>query len=125
MTTQEFSNGFDTLLNSLETVFCQIRINRLCIYLTTTGHNDPALCINKLVIVRLCLTLFDRLAAYELDQALQAFFNAGGRLPLPERTEPKLFTARWLLEELRISLFAQTLGTSETVSLQRVKKLLV
>ena len=66
----------------------------------------------------------DRLAAYELDQAIQAYSNAGGRLPLPERSEPKLITARWLLEELRVSLFAQTLGTAETVSVQRIKKLL-
>lgn len=67
----------------------------------------------------------DRLAAYELDQALEAYFNAGGRLPLPERCDPKIAAARWLLEELRVSLFAQTLGTAETVSVQRVKKLLV
>ena len=66
----------------------------------------------------------DRLASYEFEQALQAFINAGGRLPLPETAEPKLVAARWLLEELRVSLFAQTLGTVETVSVQRIKKLL-
>ena len=33
-------------------------------------------------------------------------------------------TVRWLIEELRVSLFAQTLGTSQKVSLQRVSKLL-
>jgi ATP-dependent helicase HrpA len=32
--------------------------------------------------------------------------------------------ARWALEELRVSLFAQSLGTAEPVSLQRIKKLL-
>ncbi|MBN9189974.1 MAG: DUF3418 domain-containing protein, partial [Microbacterium sp.] len=30
--------------------------------------------------------------------------------------------ARWLLEEYRISLFAQTLGTAEPVSLQRIQR---
>ena len=31
---------------------------------------------------------------------------------------------RWLLEELRVSLFAQSLGTAEPVSEQRVRKAL-
>jgi ATP-dependent helicase HrpA len=30
--------------------------------------------------------------------------------------------ARWLLEEYRVSLFAQSLGTAEPVSLQRIQK---
>jgi hypothetical protein len=33
-----------------------------------------------------------------------------------------LARARWLLEEYRVSLFAQQLGTAEQVSLQRVTK---
>jgi len=37
---------------------------------------------------------------------------------------PQLVRARWMLEELRVSLFAQSLGTAEPVSLQRIKKLL-
>ena len=32
--------------------------------------------------------------------------------------------ARWLVEELRVSLFAQQLGTREKVSPQRIAKLL-
>jgi len=32
--------------------------------------------------------------------------------------------ARWMLEEFRLSLFAQELGTAETVSLQRITKAL-
>ena len=32
--------------------------------------------------------------------------------------------ARWLLEEYRVSLFAQQLGTAEPVSLQRIQKAL-
>lgn len=36
----------------------------------------------------------------------------------------KLTRARWMLEELRISLFAQQLGTKGKVSVQRIRKLL-
>ena len=37
---------------------------------------------------------------------------------------PNLVHARWLLEEFRLSLFAQTLPTAEPVSLQRIRKAL-
>ena len=43
--------------------------------------------------------------------------------PDPDRTA-RLEHARWMLEELRVSLFAQGLGTSEPVSEQRIRKLL-
>jgi ATP-dependent helicase HrpA len=36
----------------------------------------------------------------------------------------KIVRARWALEEFRVSLFAQTLGTAEPVSLDRIKKIL-
>ncbi|QKJ25983.1 ATP-dependent RNA helicase HrpA [Aquiluna borgnonia] len=66
----------------------------------------------------------DRLAQAELNQALQAYESAGGRLPLPSHASAEIVRARWLLEELRVSLFAQTLGTSEPVSVQRIRKVL-
>ncbi|WP_084104224.1 ATP-dependent RNA helicase HrpA [Demequina sp. NBRC 110056] len=47
---------------------------------------------------------------------------AQGR-PDPERAA-QLDHARWMLEELRVSLFAQGLGTSEPVSDKRIRKLL-
>lgn len=57
----------------------------------------------------------DRLAELELNQALALYENASvDKRPL----------IRWLIEELRISLFAQTLGTTESVSVQRIKKAL-
>jgi ATP-dependent helicase HrpA len=37
------------------------------------------------------------------------------------RDDPRLEEIRWLLEELRVSLFAQSLGTSRPVSLKRVE----
>ncbi|MGM1028373.1 MAG: ATP-dependent RNA helicase HrpA [Actinomycetota bacterium] len=78
----------------------------------------------------------DRIWMTEVEQATALFTEAGGTLPLARAVTdavpgtdgwPKaerLITARWLLEELRVSLFAQQLGTSGPVSLQRVKKAL-
>jgi len=79
----------------------------------------------------------DRTATNELDAALTLFASAGGVIPLPPLTsaldaatlalarhDSPLVRARWALEELRVSLFAQALGTAEPVSLQRIKKLL-
>ena len=42
--------------------------------------------------------------------------------PGPDGAEPELEHFRWLLEELRVSLFAQELGTSEPVSPKRLEK---
>ncbi len=36
--------------------------------------------------------------------------------------DPRLEEIRWLLEELRVSLFAQSLGTAEPVSIQRIDR---
>ena len=36
--------------------------------------------------------------------------------------DPELETFRWMIEELRVSLFAQKLGTSVTVSDRRMEK---
>ena len=44
-------------------------------------------------------------------------------LPADPQHEALLEEARWMVEELRVSLFAQTLGTSRKVSLQRISKL--
>ncbi|MCY7411935.1 MAG: DUF3418 domain-containing protein, partial [Salinibacterium sp.] len=43
---------------------------------------------------------------------------------LDAQAYPILMKARWMLEEFRLSLFAQHLGTTEPVSLQRITKLL-
>jgi ATP-dependent helicase HrpA len=66
----------------------------------------------------------DFTAAQELDQAIGLYVFAGGKFPLEPDSSSKLVVARWLIEELRVSLFAQALGTSETVSVQRIKKAL-
>ena len=66
----------------------------------------------------------DRAWQNEIDRMLILFSDAGGRIPLPEGAPEKLVHARWLIEELRVSLFAQQLRTAEPVSGQRIQKLL-
>jgi ATP-dependent helicase HrpA len=66
----------------------------------------------------------DRARMSEFERAWAPFAEAGGALPLPPHPAPGLAHARWLLEEYRVSLFAQTLGTAEPVSPQRITKAL-
>ncbi len=66
----------------------------------------------------------DRVWMSEVQQATDRYLAAGGSLPLVADLDPTLVRVRWMLEELRISLFAQHLGTSESVSLQRITKAL-
>lgn len=66
----------------------------------------------------------DRTLLNDIEKSLADFTRAGGTLPLPENAAPQLVQARWLLEELRVSYFAQQLGTAEKVSPQRIRKLL-
>ena len=69
----------------------------------------------------------DAALAYQVREAEAALDKARTRaaaLPADEEREAVLEDARWLIEELRVSLFAQTLGTSRKVSPQRVNKLL-
>ncbi|MEC5184012.1 ATP-dependent helicase HrpA [Cryobacterium sp. MP_3.1] len=66
----------------------------------------------------------DRVWMNEVQSATAKFTDAGGRIPLPETAAPNLVRARWMIEELRISLFAQELRAAESVSLQRIHKVL-
>ena len=66
----------------------------------------------------------DRTLATEFETALTLFEAAGGRIPLPEHAPTHIARARWMLEELRVSLFAQNLGTAEPISVQRIRKVL-
>jgi ATP-dependent helicase HrpA len=91
------------------------RLPRVLVYLQAIKHRIEKLTDNP---------LRDRTAATELDQALGIYLGAGGTLPLAANSDSKIVRARWLIEELRVSLFAQHLGTSEPVSVQRIKKAL-
>jgi ATP-dependent helicase HrpA len=66
----------------------------------------------------------DRVWMTEVQSATERYRAAGGELPFAADTPEHIRHARWLLEELRISLFAQHLGTSESASLQRIVKVL-
>jgi len=66
----------------------------------------------------------DRVWMTEVQTATARFELAGGSLPLAPDSSASLVRARWLLEELRLSLFAQHLGTAEPVSLQRIVRVL-
>lgn len=60
----------------------------------------------------------------EVTVATDRYTDAGGTFPPAVGAHPELVHARWMLEEFRLSLFAQELGTAETVSLQRITKAL-
>jgi ATP-dependent helicase HrpA len=91
------------------------RLPRIATYLRATSHRVAKLAENP---------GRDQQAWREYEQGLAVFQASGGEIPVAREAHPLLIEARWLLEELRVSLFAQTLGTAETVSVQRIKKLL-
>ena len=91
------------------------RLPRILVYLQATKQRIEKLADNA---------SRDFTASQELDQAIGLYVFAGGKFPLEPDSSSKLVVARWLIEELRVSLFAQALGTSETVSVQRIKKAL-
>jgi ATP-dependent helicase HrpA len=66
----------------------------------------------------------DRQRMTEYERAAAGFVEAGGTMPLPADAPANLVQTRWLLEEFRVSLFAQRLGTAEPVSPQRLAKAL-
>ncbi|MCX6502039.1 MAG: ATP-dependent RNA helicase HrpA [Microbacterium sp.] len=66
----------------------------------------------------------DRQRMTEYERMLAAFTEAGGTIPPAPDAPPNLVHARWLLEEFRVSLYAQPLGTAEPVSPQRIMKAL-
>uniref|UniRef100_UPI00286A09D3 DUF3418 domain-containing protein n=1 Tax=Salinibacterium sp. TaxID=1915057 RepID=UPI00286A09D3 len=66
----------------------------------------------------------DRAWMTEVQLAQGRYVAAGGTLPVDPAAQPRLIRARWMLEELRLSLFAQHIPTAEPVSLQRITKML-
>jgi ATP-dependent helicase HrpA len=66
----------------------------------------------------------DRQRMTEFERAAAVFAEAGGTIPPLDDAPGPLVHARWLLEEYRVSLFAQSLGTAEPVSLQRIQRAL-
>ncbi|OLO89825.1 DUF3418 domain-containing protein [Actinomyces naeslundii] len=68
----------------------------------------------------------DAALAFQVSQAREVVDKARAKaasLPPDPQREALLEEACWMVEELRVSLFAQTLGTSRKVSLQRITRL--
>ncbi|MGV8911614.1 MAG: ATP-dependent RNA helicase HrpA [Rhodoglobus sp.] len=91
------------------------QLRRLPVYLKGIEHRVTKLTENPAK---------DRGWMSEVELATRRYKDAGGTLPLEQHPEPRVARARWMLEELRLSLFAQHLGTAESVSVQRIGKLL-
>lgn len=66
----------------------------------------------------------DQLNMEKAQQLRREYEDALARVPRGRRPGPELHQARWLIEEFRVSLFAQQLGTATTVSEKRIRKLL-
>ncbi|WP_311246036.1 ATP-dependent RNA helicase HrpA [Microbacterium sp. WCS2018Hpa-23] len=66
----------------------------------------------------------DRTRMSEFERMAKVFEDAGGTIPLAPHASPALVETRWLLEEYRVSVFAQRLGTAQPVSPQRIMKVL-
>jgi ATP-dependent helicase HrpA len=60
----------------------------------------------------------DRMAA--VHRAAEAYQRAVAEIPPGRRGEPDVGSVRWMIEELRVSLFAQVLGTRGPVSEKRI-----
>ncbi|WP_067473155.1 ATP-dependent RNA helicase HrpA [Nocardia amamiensis] len=64
----------------------------------------------------------DRQGMAELDRVLGAYDRLSGSLPEHRRNAPAVADIWWMIEELRVSLFAQKLGTPFPVSAKRIEK---
>ena len=91
------------------------QLRRLPVYLAGIAHRVERLADNP---------GRDRRWQTEVEQAIALYQDAGGVLPLAADAEPRLAEVRWMLEELRLSLFAQPLGAAGPVSVQRIRKAL-
>jgi len=64
----------------------------------------------------------DRIAVLEIKPLWQAYVERREKHQQQGMVDPQLEKYRWMVEELRISLFAQTLGTKIPVSVKRLKQ---
>ncbi|WP_167476316.1 ATP-dependent RNA helicase HrpA [Nocardia arthritidis] len=64
----------------------------------------------------------DRQGMAELDRVLAAYDRLVANLPEPRRNSPAIGEIWWMIEEFRVSLFAQRLGTPYPVSAKRIER---
>ena len=89
------------------------QLERVPVYLEALAHRMRSLTDNP---------GRDRAWQNDVDRALVLFSEAGGTIPLPVDPPEHIERARWLIEEFRVSLFAQQLRAAEAVSLKRIQK---
>ncbi|MDN5686096.1 MAG: ATP-dependent RNA helicase HrpA [Brachybacterium sp.] len=63
----------------------------------------------------------DEQLAWQISDLEQYWAGARAKLSARRRAEPDVQAIDWMLQELRVSLFAQTLGTKQTVSDKRIR----
>jgi ATP-dependent helicase HrpA len=66
----------------------------------------------------------DRDQMHRVQALEQDYANLRRSLPPERRDDPDVTAVRWMLEELRVSYFAQSLGTPGPISEQRIQKAL-
>jgi len=91
------------------------RLRRITVYLDALVHRVSRLTDNP---------SRDRVWMTDVQLATSRYIAAGGTLPLAPGAPAHIVHARWMLEELRVSLFAQHISTAEPVSVQRITKVL-
>jgi ATP-dependent helicase HrpA len=64
----------------------------------------------------------DRLRIAEVDEIRGLYQGGIKQLTIPYYANTDLLNFYWLIQELRMSLFAQPLGTSEPVSIKRLRQ---
>ena len=64
----------------------------------------------------------DRAQMLRVEQVQQAWQQWIQRLPAVRRQAPEVQAIRWMIEELRVSYFAQQLGTPYPVSDKRIQQ---
>lgn len=62
----------------------------------------------------------DRLQLLKISQVQQAYQGLLNKQPKGKPLTPEVAAIRWMIEELRVSLFAQTLGTAYPISEKRI-----
>jgi len=65
----------------------------------------------------------DRLKLIEVNKAVDTYKSIVGKQRKDKPIAADILESRWLIEELRISLFAQNLGTNQPISLKRIMNL--
>jgi ATP-dependent helicase HrpA len=66
----------------------------------------------------------DRQLMWRVELVQQSYDEALAALPPGRQPDPELAGVRWMIEELRVSFFAQQLGTAYPVSEKRIAKVL-